>query len=626
MAGANGADLTGEVLGGRYRVIEIIGRGGMGVVARAVDQLLNREVAVKVLRSYTDASPAELAELRSRMRREAQAAARIHHHGVVTVHDVVEEQGLPVIVMELVDGPSLDDVLTQRGTLDPREAAAIGARLTDALDAAHRVGVLHRDVKPGNVLLERGGRVVLTDFGIASLETPDDEALSNLTQSGQIVGSLDYLAPERAQGRVPGTASDIWALGMTLYTAVEGASPFRRTSVWSTLSAIVGEPLPEPTRAGPLAPVLRALMDKDPLRRPDAARARELLEAVARGQDTGLSAAPPVTAVAPPATPVAPSAAPEPTPVPPSATSGPIPSPAPSPSPGFGPPLPPQGHVPSAPGPGAPSGPPPGAYGPPAHQPHQPHSSHSSHHPTNPTNPTHPTTPAGPTHPSHSTHPVPKAAAARRRTRTVIAVAAATVLIGGGTVFALVNARGDQAEDPKTALPSSGAPAAPDGADTGPDADDLPPAGTLPSTAPDKTPSRGTRKTPTGASPTKGGPTPPPGAGDRHTAVPPPPAKSAPPQPGPTPVSKSCSGWAHSNRSDGYGRASKTTHLYTGPYAECSFVTTVKPGTKVYFHCYVTNAYANTWIYGRISGTKTEGWLIAEKSTLDSGTLNRCAS
>ncbi|WP_234104671.1 serine/threonine-protein kinase, partial [Streptomyces venezuelae] len=269
MTGANGTELVGTTLGGRYRVTATIGRGGMGVVARAVDQVLNREVAVKVLRAYSDASAEELAALRVRMRREAQAAARIRHGGVVTVHDVVEERGLPVIVMELVDGPSLDQVLTERGPLDPREVAAIGAELMDALDAAHRAGVLHRDVKPGNVLLERGGRggtgwgrVVLTDFGIASMDAAGDEAVAKLTQSGQIVGSLDYLPPERAQGQQPGAASDIWALGMTLYAAVEGASAFRRTSVWSTLAAIVGEPLPEPRRAGPLAPVLRALMAK----------------------------------------------------------------------------------------------------------------------------------------------------------------------------------------------------------------------------------------------------------------------------------------------------------------------------------------------------------------------------
>ncbi|MCX4529972.1 serine/threonine protein kinase [Streptomyces sp. NBC_01551] len=235
-----------------------IGRGGMGVVARAVDQSLNREVAVKVLRAYTDASPAELADLRVRMQREAQAAARIRHTGVVTVHDVVEEQGLPVIVMELVDGPSLDAVLEERGSLDPREAAAIGAKLMDALDAAHQAGVLHRDVKPGSVLLERGGRVVLTDFGIASIETSDDEALAKLTQSGQIVGSLDYLAPERAQGQAAGAASDIWALGMTLYApwrALRRSAGRRCGPRWrrSWANRLAGTA----RRAGPLTPVAR---------------------------------------------------------------------------------------------------------------------------------------------------------------------------------------------------------------------------------------------------------------------------------------------------------------------------------------------------------------------------------
>ncbi|NXY99291.1 serine/threonine protein kinase, partial [Streptomyces sp. BR123] len=308
---ANGGDLVGRALGGRYRVTEVIGRGGMGVVARAVDEVLGREVAVKLLRAYTDASPAEQADLRNRMRREAQAAARIRHVGVVTVHDVTEERGLPVIVMELVDGPSLDQVVAERGALDPYEAAAIGARLMDALDAAHRAGVLHRDVKPGNVLLERGGRVVLTDFGIASMQAPGDEELAKLTRSGEIVGSLDYLPPERAQGREPGPASDIWSLGMTLYAAVEGVSPFRRTSVWSTLSAIVAEPLPVPRRAGPLAPVLSALMAKEPESRPTADQARTMLERVASGaaEENPAQPAPAVPPVAVAPTPTAPVAA-----------------------------------------------------------------------------------------------------------------------------------------------------------------------------------------------------------------------------------------------------------------------------------------------------------------------------
>ncbi|UQW99366.1 serine/threonine-protein kinase [Streptomyces sp. RerS4] len=352
---ANDGDLAGKVLGGRYRVTSVIGRGGMGVVARAVDELLAREVAVKVLRAYTDSSEAELADLRSRMEREAQAAARIRHGGVVTVHDVTHEQGLPVIVMELVDGPSLDEVVTRNGPLDPHEAAAIGAKLMDALDAAHRAGVLHRDVKPGNVLLERGGRVVLTDFGIATMDSTGDEAVAKLTRSGEIVGSMDYLPPERAQGREPGPASDIWSLGMTLYAAVEGVSPFRRTSVWSTLAAIVGDPLPEPRRAGPLAPVLRALMAKDPEHRPTAEQARAMLEQVAAGG----GAVPPIPSVPSASTPAS---------TPASAFA-----PASTPVPGFGPPPPggfdsagagavsfPQPYAPASPPGFPPQGPPPG--------------------------------------------------------------------------------------------------------------------------------------------------------------------------------------------------------------------------------------------------------------------------
>ncbi|MGW5427225.1 protein kinase domain-containing protein [Streptomyces sp. NPDC004059] len=275
-------DGAGRLLAGRYRVTARLGRGGMGVVWRAVDEVLGREVAVKELRTYTDTAGPELSELRLRMQREARAAARVRHPGVVSVHDVAEVDGRPLIVMELIDGPSLDDVLRERGTLDPYEAARIGAAVTDALAAAHRAGVLHRDVKPGNILLDRSGRVVLTDFGIATMDDPGDGSATRLTRSGELVGSLDYLAPERAQGAEPGAPADVWAVGATLYAAVEGASPFRRTSTYSTLTAIVSEPLPEPHRAGPLAPVLRRLMDKRPDVRPDAEEAREALREVAR--------------------------------------------------------------------------------------------------------------------------------------------------------------------------------------------------------------------------------------------------------------------------------------------------------------------------------------------------------
>ncbi|MGA5206873.1 protein kinase domain-containing protein [Streptomyces variegatus] len=277
------ADGAGRLLADRYRVTAALGRGGMGVVWKAVDEVLGREVAVKELRTYTDAAGPELADLQLRMRREARAAARVRHPGVIAVHDIAQVDGRPIIVMELVDGPSLDDVLRERGTLDAGEAAGIGAKVMDALAAAHRAGVLHRDVKPGNILLDRSGRVVLTDFGIATMDDPGDGSATHLTRSGELVGSLDYLAPERAQGADPGPASDIWALGATLYAAVEGASPFRRTSTFSTLTAIVTEPLPEPRRAGALAPVLQRLLDKRPESRPEADQARELLQAVADG-------------------------------------------------------------------------------------------------------------------------------------------------------------------------------------------------------------------------------------------------------------------------------------------------------------------------------------------------------
>ncbi|MFF5701077.1 protein kinase [Streptomyces sp. NPDC012794] len=431
---ANDGDLVGKVLGRRYRVTSVVGRGGMGVVARAVDELLAREVAVKVLRAYTDSSDAELADLRTRMEREAQAAARIRHEGVVTVHDVTHEQGLPVIVMELVDGPSLDEVVTRHGALDPHEAAAIGAKLMDALDAAHRAGVLHRDVKPGNVLLERGGRVVLTDFGIATIESSGDEALAKLTRSGELVGSLDYLPPERAQGREPGPASDIWSLGMTLYAAVEGLSPFRRTSVWSTLAAIVGDPLPEPRRAGPLAPVLRELMAKEPEHRPTAERARAMLEQVAAGG----------------AAPAQPSAAVPPVPVPPSPY-------APAPVPGFGPP--------PAAGPGGVPFPQP--YGP-APQPGFPPQGPPSGQPLTAT-----------------TRPASAAAdRARRRSRAVMAVAVVAVLAAGGVTYA-VTSGGGQGRGSAAPTPAPGGSPAPGGQPGGDTPAPAPsPSGSAPTTKP----------------------------------------------------------------------------------------------------------------------------------------------
>ncbi|MFE3114329.1 protein kinase, partial [Kitasatospora indigofera] len=271
-----------RLLADRYELGERLGRGGMGTVWRARDRMLDREVAVKEL-TVSHLPEEELEILNARMKREASAAARIKHPGVITVHDVLEQDGRPWIVMELVDGRSLADVISQDGTLLPREAAEVGAQVLAALHRGHQLGVLHRDVKPGNVLLERGtGRVVLLDFGIATYE-----GSAELTRPGDLVGSPDYLAPERAQGERPGPASDLWGLGATLYAAVEGESPFRRTSPLTTLAAVVGDPLPEPRRAGALGPVLAALMAKDPAERPTADQALRMLAEVTAGHTMG---------------------------------------------------------------------------------------------------------------------------------------------------------------------------------------------------------------------------------------------------------------------------------------------------------------------------------------------------
>ncbi|TWF85722.1 serine/threonine protein kinase [Streptomyces capillispiralis] len=271
--------MQGSLVAGRYRLGESIGSGGMGRVWRAHDEVLHRAVAIKELTAALYVSDSERTMLLARTRAEARAAARINHSAVVTVHDVLEHDGRPWIVMELVEGRSLADAVRDEERVEPREAARIGLWVLRALRAAHAAGVLHRDVKPGNVLLGRDGRVLLTDFGIAQID--GDTAI---TRTGEVVGSVDYLAPERVRGHDPGPASDLWALGATLYTAVEGRSPFRRTSPLTTMQAVVEEQADEPRRAGPLAPVISALLHKDPATRPDAARAEQMLAEAAEGR------------------------------------------------------------------------------------------------------------------------------------------------------------------------------------------------------------------------------------------------------------------------------------------------------------------------------------------------------
>ncbi|WP_030579693.1 serine/threonine-protein kinase [Streptomyces anulatus] len=271
---------AGPVLAGRYRLGDVLGRGGMGKVWRAHDEVLHRTVAVKELTAGLYVAEADRLVLHARTQKEARAAARITHPGVVTVHDVIEYDNRPWIVMQYVDGPSLADAAKESGEVAPREAARIGLHVLSALRAAHGAGVLHRDVKPGNVLLARDGQVLLTDFGIAAIEGD-----STITRTGELVGSIDYLAPERVRGGDPGPASDLWSLGATLYTAVEGTSPFRRTSPISTMQAVVTEEPPAPVNAGPLGAVITALLRKDPADRPTAAETEQMLLDAMEGRE-----------------------------------------------------------------------------------------------------------------------------------------------------------------------------------------------------------------------------------------------------------------------------------------------------------------------------------------------------
>jgi hypothetical protein len=248
----------------------------MGTVWRAYDRSLGREVAVKEIRQDPALNAVQRRELRERTIREGRMAARVSHPSVATVHDVIEVDGSPWIVMELVEGRSLQQVIDEDGPLPPRLVAEIGSDLLAALRAAHAQGILHRDVKPANVLLTEAGRVVLTDFGIA--KALGDSAL---TRTGMVVGSPGYTAPERARGEHTGPASDLWSLGATLYFAVEGRPAYERGSVSATLSALMTESAEPPAHAGPLRPVIEGLLEKDQAVRLAPERVAALLRIVA---------------------------------------------------------------------------------------------------------------------------------------------------------------------------------------------------------------------------------------------------------------------------------------------------------------------------------------------------------
>ncbi|ADI09398.1 serine/threonine protein kinase [Streptomyces bingchenggensis BCW-1] len=277
---------TGRLLAGRYRLGEVLGQGGMGTVWRASDETLGRTVAVKELRFPSSVDEDEKRRLITRTLREAKAIARIRSNGAVTVYDVVDEDDRPWIVMELIEGRSLADVVRDDGPLTPRRTAEVGLAVLDVLRAAHQAGILHRDVKPSNVLIADDGRVVLTDFGIAQVEGDP-----SVTSTGMLVGAPSYISPERARGHKPGPPADLWSLGGLLYAAVEGVPPYDKATAIATLTAVMTEPVDQPKNAGVLEEVIYGLLDKDPERRLDDAGARALLTQALDAPDEGRSKA-----------------------------------------------------------------------------------------------------------------------------------------------------------------------------------------------------------------------------------------------------------------------------------------------------------------------------------------------
>lgn len=259
----------------RYQLLRELGRGGMGVVWEGYDTLLNRQVAIKEVLLPDGLSPGEQERHLLRTAREARTAAKLNHPSVVAVYDVVEEGGRPWIVMELVAHPSLEEVVATSGALPIRQAAHVGRQVLSALKAAHEVGILHRDVKPSNILLADDGRAVLMDFGIATVEGD-----ASLTRTGMVTGSPSFLAPERVRADDAGPPSDLWSLGATLFAAMVGRSPFDRGDPMATLNALLNEE-PDYRRIPPaMHPILKGLLRKEPAERVDAEEADRLLAAI----------------------------------------------------------------------------------------------------------------------------------------------------------------------------------------------------------------------------------------------------------------------------------------------------------------------------------------------------------
>jgi eukaryotic-like serine/threonine-protein kinase len=287
-----------RVVAGRYALTDVLGQGGMGTVWLATDRVLERKVALKEVTFSVELSDEERRILRERTMREARAAARLDHPCVTRVYDVVEEGGKPWLVMEHISSRSLQEILENEGPLSPAAVATIGLDLLAALDAAHDAGIVHRDVKPSNVLVDPHGHACLTDFGIAT--TTGD---SSLTTQGALIGSPSYMAPERANGEEPRPPVDLWSLGATLYAAVEGRPPFDKGEPMATLLSVVSEPPAPMLRAGPLEPVLRGLLTKDPAQRSTTSQAARQLSALHSSPALHSSAPPPPPPAATPAPP-----------------------------------------------------------------------------------------------------------------------------------------------------------------------------------------------------------------------------------------------------------------------------------------------------------------------------------
>jgi len=279
-------DVVGRRIAGRYELGAQLGEGGVGIVWRAEDTLLGRPVAIKEVELPPAVRDKQRAALRARVIREARAAARLSHPGAVTLFDVVQDGGQDYIVMELVEGPTLDQLVAEQGPLEAHSAAVMGLRLLATLEAAHRAGIVHRDVKPSNVLIRNDGTTKLTDFGTASL-TGDPE----LTVTGVVVGSPAYMAPEQIKGLDVGPATDLWALGATLYFAVEGEPPFKSSKApFEVLNAIVNDPPRAARRLGALGPVIDRLLRKESHERPESADVWYQLRRVAAARDRAQAA------------------------------------------------------------------------------------------------------------------------------------------------------------------------------------------------------------------------------------------------------------------------------------------------------------------------------------------------